>query len=147
MNWVAGSAHHHGESRGLTKPEGETQRRPHDAGSRFPVPSRLHVFPDNNSNRSKEGFMKILARLLCVALLSGCAGKAPEGSFALNANGVVVTPAAGDAKRVRLEVRSDRIVRVTAVADENLELPGSLMVVPANAAAPAFKVERKDGDL
>jgi len=49
--------------------------------------------------------MKILARLLCVALLSGCAGKAPEGSFVQNANGVVVTPAAGDAKSVRLEVR------------------------------------------
>jgi len=89
--------------------------------------------------------MKILARLLCVALLSGCAGKAPEGSFALNANGVVVTPAAGDAKRVRLEVRSDRIVRVTAVAVENFDLPASLMVVPAANAAP-FKVEKKDGD-
>lgn len=91
--------------------------------------------------------MKILARLLCVALLSGCAGKAPEGSFVQDANGVVVTPAAGDAKRVRLEVRSDRIVRVTAVAGESLELPASLMVVPAGAAAPAFKVEKKDGDL
>jgi len=57
--------------------------------------------------------MKILARLLCVALLAGCAEKTPEGSFVQDATGVVVTPAAGDAKRVRLEVRADRIVRVT----------------------------------
>src|SRR5262245_35861254 len=91
--------------------------------------------------------MKVLARLVCVALLVGCAQKAPEGSFVQDATGVVVTPAGGDAKRVRLEVRSDRIVRVTAVADENLELPASLMVVPAAGAAPEFKVERKDTDL
>jgi alpha-D-xyloside xylohydrolase len=91
--------------------------------------------------------MKILARLLCVALLAGCAGKIPEGSFVQDATGVVVTPASGDAKRVRLEVRSDRIVRVTAVANESLELPASLMVVPSTAGAPTFKVEKKDGDL
>ncbi len=91
--------------------------------------------------------MKILARLLCVALLSGCAGKAPEGSFVQDATGVVVTPAAGDAKRVRLEVRSDRIIRVTAVADENLQLPASLMVLPAANASPSFNVEKKEGDL
>jgi alpha-D-xyloside xylohydrolase len=91
--------------------------------------------------------MKILARLVCVALLVGCANKHPEGSFVQDATGVVVTPASGDAKRVRLEVRSDRIVRVTAVADENLDLPASLMVIPSTGAAPTFKVEKKDGDL
>ncbi len=91
--------------------------------------------------------MKILARLLCVALLVGCAEKAPEGSFVQGTTGVVVTPAAGNAKRVRLEVRSNRIVRVTAVADENLELPASLMVVPATEPTPSFMVERKGDDL
>jgi alpha-D-xyloside xylohydrolase len=91
--------------------------------------------------------MKILARLLCVALLAGCAGKTPEGSFVQDAAGVVVTPAAGNAKRVRLEVRSDRIVRVTAVADESFELPASLMVLPSAAGTPTFKVEKKDGDV
>ncbi|HET9862061.1 MAG TPA: hypothetical protein VFP37_01350, partial [Steroidobacteraceae bacterium] len=88
--------------------------------------------------------MKDLARLLCVALLvSGCA-KTPEGSFEQDASGVLVTPAAGDARRVRLEVRSERIVHVTAVADANARLPASLMVVPATDPPPAFKVERKD---
>ena len=91
--------------------------------------------------------MKILARLLCVALLAGCAEKAPEGAFEQNATGVIVTPASGDAKRVRIEVRSNRIMRVTAVANEDLELPASLMVVPGAAAAPTFMVERKDDDL
>ena len=89
--------------------------------------------------------MKILARLVCVALLVGCAQKTPEGSFVREATGVVVTPAAGDAKRVRLEVRSDRIVRVTATSDVNLELPASLMVLPSNAAPTQFEVWNKDG--
>jgi alpha-D-xyloside xylohydrolase len=91
--------------------------------------------------------MKHLARLLCVALLvSGCA-KTPEGSFVQDATGVLVTPATGDAKRVRLEVRSDRIVRVTAVADAAAQLPASLMVVPAADPSPAFEVERNHDDL
>ena len=60
--------------------------------------------------------MKILARLFCVALLVGCADKTSEGSFVQDKTGVVVTPASGDAKRVRIEVRSNRLMRVTAVA-------------------------------
>ena len=90
--------------------------------------------------------MKILSGLLCVALLAGCGAKTPEGTFVQNEAGVIVTPASGNAQRVRLELRSERIVRVTAVADENLELPASL-VVNAPAAPVAFKVERKDDSL
>ena len=91
--------------------------------------------------------MKFLSGLLCAALLVGCGSKAPEGSFVQSESGVVVTPASGNAKRVRLEVRSDRIVRVTAVADENLELPASLIVVGTRPAAVPFKVERQGNDL
>ncbi|HET7810101.1 MAG TPA: TIM-barrel domain-containing protein [Steroidobacteraceae bacterium] len=90
--------------------------------------------------------MKYLTGLLCIALVS-CGAKTPEGTFTQNETGVVVTPATGPAKRVRVAVRSDRIVRVTAVPDENLELPASLMAVEADAPPPAFKVENKDGDL
>ena len=43
---------------------------------------------------------------------------------------------------MRLEVRTDRIVRVTAVADGNLELPASLIVAGPKPAAVPFKVER-----
>src|SRR5262245_34356869 len=90
--------------------------------------------------------MKNLSGLLCVVLLAACGAKTPEGTFVQNEAGVIVTPAAGNAKRVRLEVRTDRIVRVTAVADENLELPASLVVVNPGAPAP-FKVEREGNDL
>ena len=90
--------------------------------------------------------MKILTRLLCVALLAGCTAKTPEGTFSPDAMGVVVTPAQGAAKRVRLIVQSPRIVRVTAVADENLELPASLMAVPPREGA-AFKVLEDGGDV
>ncbi len=91
--------------------------------------------------------MKILARLLCVALLVGCTPKEPEGSFEQGATGVIVTPATGAAKRVRLEVHSDRIVRVTAVGDDNLQLPASLIVTASSAPSAAFKLERKADDL
>ena len=91
--------------------------------------------------------MKRPTGLLCVVLLAACGAKTPEGTFTQSESGVVVTPATGAAKRVRLEVRSDRIVRVTAVADDNLELPPSLMVTQATAAPTEFKVERKADDL
>ena len=91
--------------------------------------------------------MKFLSGLLCAALLVACGSNKPEGSFVQGESGVVVTPASGNARRVRLEVRSDRIVRVTAVADENLDLPASLVVVEPKPAAVPFKVERRGNDL
>ena len=91
--------------------------------------------------------MKFLSGLLCAALLVACGSKTPEGSFVQVENGVVVTPASGSAKRVRLELRSDHIVHVTAVADENLALPASLIVTGAKPAAVPFKAERQGDDL
>jgi len=90
--------------------------------------------------------MKHLSGLLCL-LLVACAPKGPQGSFTQNDGGVIVTPASGSAKRVRLEVLADRRVRVTAVADANLDLPPSLMVTETRVAPVSFKVERKDDDL
>jgi alpha-D-xyloside xylohydrolase len=91
--------------------------------------------------------MKILTGLLGVLLLAACTQKTPEGSFTQNEAGVIVSPASGSAKRVRLEVRADRILRVTAVADENLELPASLVAIGTPAAPVSFKVERNGDDL
>jgi alpha-D-xyloside xylohydrolase len=91
--------------------------------------------------------MKILAKWMCVVVLAGCAAEAPEGSFVQSATGVVVTPAAGESRRVRLEVRSDRIIRVTSVNDKNLDVPESLMVIASNASPPPFKVEEREGDV
>ncbi len=91
--------------------------------------------------------MKMLTRCLCVVVLAGCASETPKGSFVQNDAGVIVTPAEGAQRRVRLEVRTDRTIRVTAVADANLDLPESLMVVPSAVSRPAFKVEEREGDV
>jgi alpha-D-xyloside xylohydrolase len=91
--------------------------------------------------------MKNLTRWLCVVVLAGCAAEAPEGSFVQSETGVVVTPAEGESRRVRLEVRTDRIIRVTSVNDKNLDVPESLMVIASNASPPPFKVEKREGDV
>ena len=91
--------------------------------------------------------MKRLISALCVALLAACAKAPPEGSFAKNEKGVIVTPANAPSKRVRLEVRNDRILRVTSVADaKNLDaVPKSLMAVDPVTSTPEFTVTQKDG--
>ena len=88
--------------------------------------------------------MRLITVAACLTLLAACS-KAPEGTFVQDGASVVVTPASGTDQRVRLEVRTDRIVRVTAVNDANLELPKSLMVVDAKDPPPAIKAEKKDG--
>jgi alpha-D-xyloside xylohydrolase len=91
--------------------------------------------------------MKFLTTLFSAALLAACTAKAPEGTFTENELGVIVTPAAGAAKRVRLQVRGEGIVRVTAVADEKTDAPESVMVIAPTAAAPQFKVTKVGGDV
>jgi alpha-D-xyloside xylohydrolase len=91
--------------------------------------------------------MKALLRCLCVVVLAGCAADAPEGTFVRDKTGLVVTPGDDPKRRVRLEVRTDRTIRVTSVADANLELPKSLMVVDSTAQQPSWKVEQRDGDV
>jgi alpha-D-xyloside xylohydrolase len=91
--------------------------------------------------------MKFLTTLSSIVLLAACTAKAPEGTFTQNENGVIVTPATGVAKRVRLEVRGEGIVRVTAVADEKIDAPQSFMVVAASGAKPEFKVTKVDDDV
>ncbi len=82
----------------------------------------------------------ILACLLGV-VLQACS----SGDMQQTADGVIVTPGEGPAKKVRLQVINDKVVRVTAIPHENLEsLPASLMVT-AQPAGGAFSVEKKDG--
>ena len=90
--------------------------------------------------------MNFSMRWLCVVVLAGCATESPEGSFVQSQTGLTVTPAQGESRRVRLEVKTDRIIRVTSAADGNLDLPASLMVVAA-PATPAFKVEKREGEV
>jgi alpha-D-xyloside xylohydrolase len=88
--------------------------------------------------------MRLITVAASVVLLAACS-KAPDGSFVKEGASVVVTPASGKARRVRLEVRTDRIVHVTSVNDGNLDVPKSLMVVDSKAPPPEFKAREKDG--
>ncbi len=88
--------------------------------------------------------MKLLPCLLCAFVLAGCASDKSDGYFVQNESGLIVTPADHQQRRIRLEVRTDRTVRVTSVADGNLDLPQSLMVV-ASTERPSWKVARRDG--
>ena len=90
--------------------------------------------------------MKMLSRCLCVVLLAGCSG-APEGSFVQNESGLIVTPAGAPQRRVRLEVRTDRTIHVTAVADGNFDLPKSLMAVDPAGDQASWKVTRREGEV
>lgn len=93
------------------------------------------------------GKSAIVAALLVAAFaLQGCARSASD-SFERTADGIIVTPTEGPAKRVRLQVMSDRIVRVTAVPVEGLQLPESLMVVAKPASDVKFDVESSDGKV
>jgi alpha-D-xyloside xylohydrolase len=91
--------------------------------------------------------MKLLSCLLCAFVIAGCAADKPEGSFERNEAGLIVTPAEHQQHRVRLEVRSDRTIRVTAVADGNLELPKSLMAVDFRDPSASWKVTKGEGEV
>jgi len=72
------------------------------------------------------------AALVLLVAAEGCA-RAP--SVETTEDGVIVTPAAGPAARVRLQVINERIIRVTAVPGETLDLPASLQVVATSGNA------------
>jgi alpha-D-xyloside xylohydrolase len=112
---------------------------------------------------------RIAVPLALVAMF--CAGSADAGTFDFlfghsdaqpawqkTATGVIVTPSASPAKKVRLEVMSERIMRVTAVPTDNLATPKSLMVtakpvdnvaftVTADAATLSLKTSKLTADV
>jgi alpha-D-xyloside xylohydrolase len=88
----------------------------------------------------------VIAALMLVAGLAPARGYAAVGgSFATIADGVVVTPTGGVAKKVRLEVVSPTIVHVTAFPSDSLALPASLMAVHTGSAHVAFTVTGTPG--
>ena len=68
-----------------------------------------------------------------VSVFAPAKAAAPATAWQKTVDGVIVTPASGAARRVRLQVMSDGIIRVTAAPAGNLETPKSLMVVAAPA--------------
>jgi alpha-D-xyloside xylohydrolase len=89
--------------------------------------------------------MKLIG-CLCLIAIAGCTSESPQGTFEETDRGVVVTPARDNQHRVRLEVRTERTIRVTAAAPADLDVPASLMAVPG-PAAPAFDVKERDGEV
>ena len=57
-------------------------------------------------------------------------------------DGILVTPAAGPARKVRLEVLSPSIIHVTAFPGDDLSLPPSLMAVRTGSSRVAFSVRQ-----
>ena len=76
-----------------------------------------------------------------LTMLSGKSQKAePLPAWQKTDQGVVVTPTNGTAKKVRLEVMTDSIIRVTATPTDSLDLPKSLIVNAAPASDVKFDV-------
>jgi alpha-D-xyloside xylohydrolase len=107
----------------------------------------------HNWNKTRVNTARRAARglLACALTLSlpGCVAKPGEitaspGSFEREARGVVVTPASGQARRLRLQVIRPDILRVTAWPDAATDTPDSLMVTAEPREVP-FEVTR-DGD-
>jgi len=79
----------------------------------------------------------------CACLLAHVAAAARvTGPVERIADGIIVTPASGAAKRVRLEVVSPQIVHVTAFPGTSLRLPKSLMAVRTGTAGVPFTVRQ-----
>ncbi|MEO8180373.1 MAG: TIM-barrel domain-containing protein [Deltaproteobacteria bacterium] len=91
--------------------------------------------------------------LSCLAAaLWGCApaarhqaeDRARTPTYQKQSDGIIVTPRTGSARAVRLQLFSERIVRVTAVPVESLALPASLAVSAQPRADVEFKLSAGD---
>lgn len=89
-------------------------------------------------------FAILCAALGALALAPSCRA-AGKGSFVRIADGVVVTPAGGAARRVRLMAVAPEIIRVTAFPGRSLALPSSLMSVHTAGTHVRFSVRRAHG--
>jgi alpha-D-xyloside xylohydrolase len=67
------------------------------------------------------------------------------GAYQKTSDGLIVTPANGVAKRVRLLVISPKIIRVTAFPTEDMALPASLMAVRGPDPNIHFEVSEQKG--
>ena len=70
-----------------------------------------------------------------------------EAPYQRASDGIVVEPTQGPAARVRLQVMSDRIIRVTAMPVGTLDVPKSLMVTAAPSGDAPFTVQQSGGEL
>jgi alpha-D-xyloside xylohydrolase len=92
------------------------------------------------------GARRLAVAASVAALMVSSSALALDGGFAKTADGVVVTPAAGPAKTIRLQVMGDRIIRVTASPTKEINVPPSLMVV-ATPKTSGFTVSEVAGKV
>jgi len=85
---------------------------------------------------SKRGLRSVLLLLVAVSACPALAASGSAPTWQKTADGVIVTPASGQARVVRLQVMSDRIVRVTQVPADSLDTSKSLMVVALPTPTP-----------
>jgi alpha-D-xyloside xylohydrolase len=83
---------------------------------------------------------------LALALTASTSALALEAGFEKAADGVIVTPASGPAKKVRVQVMGDRAFHVTATPTDSLDTPASLMVT-AQPRTAGFTVEQVAGKV
>lgn len=88
---------------------------------------------------------RLLALPVAMALAGG--GAQAATSWERVDDGLVVRPSADGAADVRLQVVSDRIIRVTADPDGDFQRSKSLMRVQRDGPAPAFEARETDGKL
>ena len=91
--------------------------------------------------------MRILAlSAFSLALMASTSALALDGGFEKTADGVVVTPASGPAKKIRLQVMNDRTIHVTVSPTDAIDVPPSLQVVAAPKTS-GFTVEQAAGKV
>lgn len=73
---------------------------------------------------------------MAILLLATSSAALAAGSFRRIDTGILVTPASGPEKSVRLQVYGDRIIRITAAPTDTPELPKSYMVIAEPEPAP-----------
>jgi len=81
---------------------------------------------------------------VCLAALLALAACGSPPAFEKTADGVVVTPTGGAARKVRLSVVSDKVIHVTAFPTDTVSEPASLMAVKTGGGT-GFTVDEKDG--
>ncbi len=90
--------------------------------------------------------LKTLIGVFAFAALGACGHEVKQvDHFAKSQTGVVVTPATGPARRVRLTILTPRVIRVTAFPSESAQLPPSLMAVGQADVTVPFDVSEKGG--
>jgi alpha-D-xyloside xylohydrolase len=89
---------------------------------------------------------KTFAAGLALTFLASTSAFALDGAFEKTADGVIVTPASGPARKVRLQVMGERIIHVTATPTDSFDAPESLMVT-AKPQTGGFTVTQAGGKL